>query len=198
MCIKKVWASKWNERAYVSRRTRGINHDDLYMAVLIQQVVEAEYAFVIHTVNPFNGDENELYAEVVPGLGETLVGNYPGRALGFTSGKKIPKPGITSYPSKTVGLFGAGVIFRSDSNGEDLAEYAGAGLYDSILLEPPREVSLKYSEEPLIWNEGFRNDLLKAITELGITIEKIMGSPQDIEGAYAGGKYYVVQTRPQV
>jgi alpha-glucan,water dikinase len=197
-CIKAVWASKWNDRAYVSRRTRGIPHEDLFMAVLIQQVVEAEYAFVIHTVNPFTGDENELYAEVVPGLGETLVGNYPGRALGFTSGKKIPKPGITSYPSKTVGLFGAGVIFRSDSNGEDLAEYAGAGLYDSVLLEPPREVSLKYSEEPLIWNEEFRNNLLKAITDLGNTIEKIMGSPQDIEGAYAGGKYYVVQTRPQV
>ena len=53
MCIKKVWASKWNDRAYVSRRTREIPHEDLFMAVLIQQVVKAEYAFVIHTVNPF-------------------------------------------------------------------------------------------------------------------------------------------------
>ena len=198
LCIKKVWASKWNERAYVSRRARGIPHEDLFMAVLIQQVVEAEYAYVIHTMNPFSEDSNELYAEVVSGLGETLVGNYPGRALGFTSSKATGEPEVRAYPSKSTGLFGGGMIFRSDSNGEDLAGYAGAGLYDSILLEPPREVSLKQSEDPLIWNEGFRKELLRGTTNVGIAIEKIMGSPQDIEGAYAKGHYYVVQTRPQV
>ena len=90
------------------------------------------------------------------------------------------------------------MIFRSDSNGEDLEEYAGAGLYDSIHLELPEEVSLKYSEEPLIWNKEFRKELMTAITELGIAVEKATGSPQDIEGAYANGQYYVVQTRPQV
>jgi alpha-glucan,water dikinase len=199
MCIKKVWASKWNERAYVSRRAHGIPHEDLFMAVLIQEVVEAEYAFVIHTVNPFSGEKDELYAEVVTGLGETLVGNYPGRALGFTSLKTGPEPRILAYPSKSIGLYGGGgLIFRSDSNGEDLEEYAGAGLYDSILVVPPREVPLKYSGERVIWDEGFRRELLTAVTELGIAVEEVVGSPQDIEGAYANGKYYVVQTRPQV
>ena len=57
------------------------------MAVLIQQVVPADYAFVIHTVNPSNGNRDELFAEVVLGLGETLVGNYPGRALSFVWNK---------------------------------------------------------------------------------------------------------------
>ncbi len=57
------------------------------MAVLIQQVVEADYAYVIHTANPLTGNRDELYAEVVLGLGETLVGNYPGRALGFVCRK---------------------------------------------------------------------------------------------------------------
>jgi len=28
------------------------------------------------------------------------------------------------------------LIFRSDSNGEDLEGYAGAGLYDSITMDP--------------------------------------------------------------
>jgi alpha-glucan,water dikinase len=198
MCIKRVWASKWNERAYLSRKARGIPHEDLFMAVLIQQVVEAEYAFVIHTVNPFTGNRDELYAEVVLGLGETLVGNYPGKALGFTSGKEAPEPQLLSYPSKSIGLFDGGLIFRSDSNGEDLTEYAGAGLYDSVMLEPPREVPLNYTEEPLIWDEDFRRNLLSGIANIGITIENAFGSPQDIEGAYARGRYYVVQTRPQV
>ncbi|NOZ25827.1 MAG: hypothetical protein GXO94_07050 [Nitrospirae bacterium] len=198
MCIKRVWASKWNERAYLSRRTRGIPDEDLYMAVLIQQVVEAEYSYVVHTVNPFTGNADELYAEVVLGLGETLVGNYPGRALGFTCRKTRPEPRLTSYPNKSIGLFGGGLIFRSDSNGEDLSGYAGAGLYDSVVLDPPKEVPLDYTEEPLVWDEKFRTQILNGIAEAGAEIEKLMGSAQDIEGAYAGKTYYVVQTRPQV
>lgn len=38
---------------------------------------------------------------------------------------------ILGYPSKPIGLFiRQSIIFRSDSNGEDLEGYAGAGLYD--------------------------------------------------------------------
>ena len=107
------------------------------MAVLIQQVVEADYAYVIHTANPLTGDREELYAEVVLGLGETLVGNYPGRALGFVCPKAELRPVIVSYPGKSLGLYGKGVIFRSDSNGEDLEGFAGAGLYDSFLATEP-------------------------------------------------------------
>jgi alpha-glucan,water dikinase len=53
------------------------------MAVLVQEIVNADYAFVIHTTNPSSGDSSEIYAEVVKGLGETLVGAYPGRAMSF-------------------------------------------------------------------------------------------------------------------
>jgi len=196
-CIKRVWASKWNDRAYLSRKTRGISHDDLFMAVLIQQVVEAEYAFVIHTANPFTGNVDELYAELVLGLGETLVGNYPGRALSFTYDKKTEQPTITAFPGKSIGLYGGGLIFRSDSNGEDLPGYAGAGLYDSVMLHPPREVSLDYSKDRLLWDRDFRTGLLTSIARIGIAIEGSFSSPQDIEGVYAKGRYYVVQTRAQ-
>lgn len=198
MCIKRVWASKWNERAYLSRKARGISHNDLFMAVLIQQVVEADYAFVIHTVNPLNNDGNELYAEVVLGLGETLVGNYPGRALSFTYKKDTQETRIMAYPGKSSGLFGGGLIFRSDSNGEDLVDYAGAGLYDSIMLNQPKDIGLNYSEERLVWDNGFREKIILKISEIGTIVEKVFSSPQDIEGAYADGQYYVVQTRPQV
>ena len=34
--------------------------------------------------------------------------------------------------------------------------------------------------------------------EIGDEVEKALGCPQDIEGAYSKGEYYVVQTRPQV
>ena len=34
-----VWASKWNDRAWLSRKARGIKDADLQMAVLLQQVM---------------------------------------------------------------------------------------------------------------------------------------------------------------
>jgi alpha-glucan, water dikinase len=197
-CIREVWASKWNERAVLSRRRMRIPDEDLYMAVLIQSVVEADYAFVIHTVNPSIGDADELYAEIVRGLGETLVRNFPGRALGFAYNKRTEQLRLVSYPSKSVGLFGGGLIFRSDSNGEDLAGYAGAGLYDSVVWPPPRKELLDYSNEPLIWNAEFRSATLTAIAKLGIEVEKALGSPQDIEGAVRKGEHFIVQSRPQV
>jgi alpha-glucan,water dikinase len=197
-CIKQVWASKWNERAYLSRRATGIAHEDLFMAVLIQEVVDADFSFVIHTTNPLTENQTEIYAEVVPGLGETLVGNYPGKALGFTCGKGKDELELVSFPSKSIGLFGRGLIFRSDSNGEDLAGFAGAGLYESVMLDPPEAVSLDYTKMSFVEDEDFRKDLLVNIAAVGVMVESALGSPQDIEGAYSKGKYYVVQTRPQV
>lgn len=197
-CVKRVWASKWNARAYLSRRARGVPHHELFMAVLVQEVIEADYSFVIHTVNPATGNHDEIYAEVVLGLGEALVGNYPGRALSFTSRKGEHDPRILTYPSKSQGLYGGGLIFRSDSNGEDLTGFAGAGLYDSFMLPSPRRVSLDYSDEMLFWNEHFRKNLLVNIALIGTMVERVLGGPQDIEGACRQGQYFVVQTRPQV
>ena len=37
-CCVQVWASKWSERAWLSRRARGVPEQDLRMAVLLQQV----------------------------------------------------------------------------------------------------------------------------------------------------------------
>ncbi len=197
-CIKAVWASKWNDRAFLSRKARGVKDDAIHMAVLIQEVVTMDYAFVLHTVNPFTQDETQLYGEVVVGLGETLVANYPGRALSFLCPKETLTPQLLTYPSKSLSLIGDGLIFRSDSNAEDLAGYAGAGLYDSLLSPPPREARLKYSTDPLFQDPDFRTKLLRQIAELGVSVEKALQGPQDIEGGYAHGGFHVVQSRPQI
>jgi alpha-glucan,water dikinase len=198
MAIKYVWASKWNKRAFLSRRLLGIPHDDLTMAVLIQAVVNAEYAFVIHTVHPLTGNRDELYGEVVPGLGEAIVNNFPGQALGFTCSKTSEALRVSSYPSKSVGIYGQGIIFRSDSNGEDLEDFAGAGLYDSFLAQHTLARLLDYAKDPLVCDAGFRERMLRQVARIGIEVERRCGLPQDIEGAYSGGAYYLLQTRPQV
>ena len=67
-----------------------------------------------------------------------MAGNYPGRALSFTFNKKSKEIKVAGFPSKRLGVFlaeGDSLIFRSDSNGEDLEGFAGAGLYDSVCLQ---------------------------------------------------------------
>ncbi|KAI4384682.1 hypothetical protein MLD38_002801 [Melastoma candidum] len=200
MAIKKVWASKWNERAYFSTRKIKLDHEYLCMAVLVQEIINANYAFVIHTTNPSSGDSSEIYAEVVRGLGETLVGAYPGRALSFVSKKSdLNSPQLLGYPSKPIGLFiRKSIFFRSDSNGEDLEGYAGAGLYDSVAMDEEEKVVLDYTSDPLVVDENFQNSILSRIAKAGSVIEELYGSPQDIEGVVKDGKIYIVQTRPRM
>ncbi|KAK4758856.1 hypothetical protein SAY87_020157 [Trapa incisa] len=200
MAIKKVWGSKWNERAYFSTRKIKVDHEYLCMAVLVQEIINADYAFVIHTTNPSSGDSSEIYAEVVKGLGETLVGAYPGRALSFVCKKSdINSPQVLGYPSKSIGLFiRRSIIFRSDSNGEDLEGYAGAGLYDSVPMDKEEKVVLDYTTDKLIIDGNFQKSMLSSIARAGKVIEDLYGSPQDIEGVVKEGKIYVVQTRPQM
>lgn len=200
MAIKKVWASKWNERAYFSTRKVKLDHDSLCMAVLVQEIISADYAFVIHTTNPSSGDSSEIYAEVVKGLGETLVGAYPGRALSFICKKNdLNSPKVLNFPSKPIGLFiRRSIIFRSDSNGEDLEGYAGAGLYDSVPMDGEEKVVLDYTSDPLVIDRNFRLSILSSIAKAGAAVEELYGSPQDIEGVVKDGRIFVVQTRPQM
>ena len=197
--IKKVWASKFNERAYISCRKIGVKLDEISMAVLCQKIIEAEYAFVIHTKNPSNNDKNEIYCEVVYGMGESLVGAYEGQSFSFVYNKEKKNFGIKTYPNKSLALKNKGFIFRSDSNTEDLEGFAGAGLFDSIPMVEYEEIKMEYGINKIFWEENWLGDLMKGIAEVGIEVEKIFGGePQDIEGVYYNKEFYIVQTRPQV
>ena len=85
--IKMVWASKFNERAFLATKKIGVSLHQIYMAVLCQEIIPAEYAYVIHTSNPTNGEDNEVYVESCLGLGEALVSTMPGQAFSFTYDK---------------------------------------------------------------------------------------------------------------
>ncbi|KVH97811.1 ATP-grasp fold, subdomain 1, partial [Cynara cardunculus var. scolymus] len=153
--------------------------EQAWMAIK-KEIISADYAFVIHTTNPSSGDSTEIYAELVKGLGETLVGAYPGRALSFISKKdNLDSPKVLGYPSKPIGLFiRRSIIFRSDSNEE--------------------KVVLDYTSDPLLVDVNFQKSILSSIARAGDSIEKLYGTPQDIEGVVRDGKIYVVQTRPQM
>lgn len=198
-----VWGSVYNDRAWLSRRTMGIAEEDLHMSVLIQELVPATYAFVLHTADPIHGDRDAMHGELVLGMGEALVGNYPGRALSFVV--KGESTTTTTYPSKVRALHcNASLMARSDSNGEDLEDFAGAGLYSSVPVGGDYErTAANYAHEPLIWDERFRQRIIQALVDTGRAVESSCGgAPQDIEGVVVIQDEYisvtVVQTRAQV
>ena len=101
--IKKVWASVWNDRAYADRERNGIDHLSVHMAVLIQELVNATYSYVVHTVNPSDNNPNEMMIEIVQGLGEALVSGsaeYQGAPHRFIYNKNTGQIRQVSYADK--------------------------------------------------------------------------------------------------
>jgi pyruvate,water dikinase len=70
--VKLVWASLWLPAPRAYRAHTKVSEDDLAMSVVIMELVEAERAGVVFTINPA-GSSNDLRIEAVQGLGEQLV-----------------------------------------------------------------------------------------------------------------------------
>mmetsp|Transcript_10005 Transcript_10005/g.17421 ORF Transcript_10005/g.17421 Transcript_10005/m.17421 type:complete len:1079 (-) Transcript_10005:964-4200(-) len=208
--VKHVWASKWTDRAFLSRAAHGIPDAPIFMAVLIQPIVTPKYAFVLHTANPITRSPDEVFGQLVQGMGEALVGNAPGRAFTFTSDKAGSCIDVLNFGSKRVAYFvddsksanaKGGLMVRSDSNGEDLEDFAGAGLYESVAcLTGMDEKVVDWSGDKLWFDGGFRDYMLKKLVEVAVDVERKMGGKaQDIEGVVRlDDSIVIVQTRPQL
>lgn len=193
--MKKVWASKWNERAHKNK-----NHDTLCIGILIQEHVRADYAFVTYTNHPVSHDSSQIYTEIVKGSVETLVGASQGCAMSsITKKSELKSPIVTCYPSKSTGLYAKNkrsIIFRPDFISEDTNRYACHGIYDSVSMENKEEVVLVYSRDPMVVDLHFQASIHSKIAEAAKIIEDLYKCPQDIEGVVQDGQVYVIQCKP--
>ncbi len=71
--VRACWKSLFTERAVAYRRDQSIPEKNLAMAVMIQQMVAAEAAGVLFTLNPVTGATDELVVEAARGLGDQVV-----------------------------------------------------------------------------------------------------------------------------
>lgn len=71
--MRRCWASLWTDRAVSYRTTNGIDHATVRLAVVVQQMVEAQVAGVLFTVDPVTGHRGHTVIDVSPGLGEAVV-----------------------------------------------------------------------------------------------------------------------------
>ena len=69
--LKACWASLWSERAIAYRRTQGITDEGLAMAVVVQEMCNADVSGVLFTMSPFRADVSIVESNW--GLGESVV-----------------------------------------------------------------------------------------------------------------------------
>ena len=71
--VVDCWGSLWTARAIGYRTRNAINHDEVALAVVVQQMVPSEASGVMFTANPLNGKRTEMVIDATFGLGEALV-----------------------------------------------------------------------------------------------------------------------------
>jgi phosphoenolpyruvate synthase/pyruvate phosphate dikinase len=71
--VSRCWASLFTERAVTYRLRNGIDHRQVHMAVVMQQMVIAQASGIMFTADPVNGNRKIVSVDASFGLGEALV-----------------------------------------------------------------------------------------------------------------------------
>jgi phosphoglucan,water dikinase len=171
--ISAVWASLHTPHAVRARTAAGVRQGDAAMAVLIQEQVPSQLAFVLHTRSPI-GAPDAVLAELCVGHGETLASGARG------SGWRLE-------------VSPAGVVtprgFANFSTALTPPRDGGTGM---------GAVPVDYSRQPLTRDPNARQALGTRLGAVGRALQAELGGvPQDVEGALVGDVVYVVQSRPQ-
>lgn len=164
--VRACWSSLWTARAMAYRARQGIDPGAVSLAVVVQQMVEADASGVMFTTNPTNGDRDEVVVSAAWGLGESVVSgsvNTDDLVVDKTTGRVRSR--ITA--DKTV-----------------MTVYTDTGTAQQPVPDDRRT-------RPVLDDKA-----AAVLAELGLRIEQHYATPLDIEWARANGEFFVVQARP--
>lgn len=71
--IKKCYLSAFSKKALNYRKTNNLSSINIKMAVIVQEMIDADASGVINTINPITNNPDEIVISAVEGLGESLV-----------------------------------------------------------------------------------------------------------------------------
>ncbi len=164
--VKKCWASLWTARAIAYRANQGIDTNTVALAVVVQDMLNAEFSGIIFTANPVSGHRDEMLINTAWGLGEAIV-----------SGRVSPD---TITVEKTTGK-----IKKYDVAKKSVS----TTLAESGTREEPLTVWRRRSKV-------MKEPQIHELVGMARSIESFYGSPQDIEFCYARNRFFIVQSRP--
>jgi len=172
--VVKCWSSLYTPRAIFYRNEKGFAHEQVFISVGVQKMVNSRAAGVMFTINPVTGKTDEIVIEGNYGLGETVVSGAV-NPDDFVVDKNTLKIKERRIARKTV------QYIRDPNTGE------------TVHLDVPNDKQ----KEPCI-NEA---EILK-LAELAKQIEQHYGKAQDIEWAIDKDlsfpkDVFIVQSRPE-
>ncbi len=172
--VKNCFGSMWTTRAVAYREENDIPHDQVQVAVVVQEMVDARCAGVLFTMNPISKKHEEMMIESNFGLGESVV-----------SGETVPDRYVVSQESDS----STGYVMISKEIGTKdkivIRNTSGDGIQHSGVSDAKRQQSSLEDEE--IFN----------LARLGNSIQDLFKSPQDIEWALdREGQFHILQSRP--
>jgi hypothetical protein len=168
--LKTVWASLWNFRAVDERDAFGIDHRQVYSAVLIQVGVNATAAGVLVTKNLWDPSDDHGY---------TINAKF-GLGMRVVEGQKVPEQIVfdpTNDGTKIISRADDPVMLRFDEHGgiKELPVPPGAG----VILSEERAKRLCEQVEKVL-----------SVFPRGVAL--------DIEWVLEGERFWIVQARPYV
>lgn len=164
--VVDCWASLWTARAMAYRAREGVGPEEVRLAVVIQQMVGADAAGVMFTANPTNGRRDQTVISAAWGLGESVVS------------------GTVTTDDVVVDAGTGTVVSRQTAYKEVMTVYAENGTREQPVAAARRRT-------PVLDD--------RAAAELagyGQRSADHFGVPQDIEWARAGGRFFILQSRP--
>jgi pyruvate,water dikinase len=163
--VKRCWLSLFSERAISYRMRKGVAPGRAQMAVIVQELIDADAAGVMFTTDPAGGDSDSILIEAAFGLGEAVVQGKvaPDRVAVSRSGLRVAR--------RETGSKRMQIVAAKDGVCEQLlaAEKAGASVLD--------------------------DETAARLAGLGLEVERLLGGPQDIEWAVRAGEIWILQAR---
>jgi rifampicin phosphotransferase len=164
--VRGCWASLWTARAVAYRARQRILLDKISLAVVVQELIDADASGIMFTADPVTGDDTLIEINAAWGLGEAVVGGHVTpdtitvvRASGRTS--------RTVINTKTImtGLTGDG----------------------TAVLPVPMD---RQNAPAVTESQALR------LVDLAIMVEDLFNDPMDIEWCRRGDQLFVLQARP--
>lgn len=172
--IVQVWASLWTPAAVAYRQRIGLPHEQAAMAVLVMPLVRAEAAGIAFSCDPASGRDDRLVVHANHGLGESLV---DGEVAGDEAVLEVSRVDETlSLVGYRIGAKRRRSVPRADGGTELLnasAEHAAARVLDDA--------------------QALR---LGRLLRLAATALGDVGQPFDMEWAWDGERFWLLQARP--
>lgn len=167
MNIKKCWVSLFSSRALAYLFESKLPIEGVSVAVVVQTMIQSEVSGTAFSVHPVTGNNDQLLIEAGYGLGEAIV-----------SGQITPDSYTIDKHSRSI------VETRNAVQEKGIFQKSGGG-NEWIGIDEDKRNAQKLSSD----------EILK-LSDIILAIESHYGFPCDIEWAFAGGKFSIVQSRP--